>query len=132
MTNKTRFILAGIVLLIIINTLFFALGYYFYLHPILGDFEILNMAYSNENLTLSLSKANNAISYTASIYQNNEKVYEEKSTDETIILQNFEPDYNEKYQVSVIAQDKNAKEKSEIPRQGGAREAACLPLRPSL
>lgn len=111
MTNKTRFILAGIVLLIIINTLFFALGYYFYLHPILGDFEILNMAYSNENLTLSLSKANNAISYTASIYQNNEKVYEEKSTDETIILQNFEPDYNEKYQVSVIAQDKNAKEK---------------------
>ena len=61
MTNKTRFILAGIVLLILINTLFFALGYYFYLHPILGDFEILNMTYSNENLTLSLSKANNAL-----------------------------------------------------------------------
>ena len=39
MTNKTRFILAGIILLILINALFFALGYFFYLHPILGDFD---------------------------------------------------------------------------------------------
>ena len=111
MTNKTRFILAGIILLILINTLFFALGYYFYLHPILGDFEILNVTYNNDNLVLSLSKANNAVSYTASIYQNNEKIYETTSKNENIILQNFKPDYNEKYQVSVVAQDKNAKEK---------------------
>ena len=111
MKDKTRFILAGFILLILINTLFFALGYYFYLHPILGSFEILNLSYQNENLILNVSPSSNATRYTAYIYKDNEKIYEEKSKEASIVLQNFTPDYNEKYEVTVVAQDKNEKER---------------------
>ncbi len=111
MKDRTRFICAGFILLVLINTLFFALGYYFYLHPILGSFEILDVSYEDEKLILNVSPSSNALSYTAYIYKDNEKVYEAKSKEAAIILQNFTPDYNEKYEVTVVAQDKNEKEK---------------------
>lgn len=93
--------------LIIINFIFFVVGYYTYLNPKLSDFSIVNIENSTNTLLLNLSKCNHATMYNVKIVRDDTVVYETSGDKETIPLTNYYPDYEEEVTVLVTAKNKN-------------------------
>lgn len=104
---KSTLIIIGTVLLILINFLCFWIGYHNFLYPKLGEFEIKKINHEKEQIEVQVTPCHNAISYTLQIREEGELIYEAKSEDETILLTDFQADYNDSLDIVVIAKNKN-------------------------
>ena len=97
----------GIIIAILINFLCFWIGYHNFLYPKLGEFEIKKINHEKEQIEVQVTPCHNAISYTLQIREEGELIYEAKSEDETILLTDFQADYNDSLDIVVIAKNKN-------------------------
>ena len=104
---KKNVVIICVCLLIFINLAFFAIGYYSYLHPKLGDFTILNVVRTNEFLAVNVSPSLNATKYAVSVYDQDTKIYEKTDNTNQITLDNLEADYQSELTIEVAAYNKN-------------------------
>ena len=65
-----------VVFLILLNLSFFAIGYYTYLHPKLGDFTIETVVETEKFLALNITPSSNATKYEVEVVKDNEVIYE--------------------------------------------------------
>lgn len=105
-------IILGVIILILINFLFFWIGYQNYLYPQLSDFAILGVEDEGSFLVLNVEESHNAREYVVKIMKNKEVIYTTSSETNYIVLENFSADYNDVLEISAIAYNKN-KEKKE-------------------
>ncbi len=108
--SKNKIIIITICFLILINFLFFWIGYQSFTYPKLGKFDILGLEENQNQLILKVTPCHNAVLYDAKFYQEDKLIYETTSQTEEISLENFEADYQTELTAIVIAQNKNKEE----------------------
>lgn len=100
-----------VVFLILLNLSFFAIGYYTYLHPKLGDFTIETVVETEKFLALNITPSSNATKYEVEVVKDNEVIYEKTEETTHISLDNLEANYNDELEIKVKAYNKNNEEK---------------------
>ncbi len=109
---KKVLIILGVVILILVNFLFFWLGYYFFENPILGDFEIQGIKEEEGKLLLDITPSNHAVKYVTTIMKEGKKLYETTSDSSKIYLEDLELDYESEVEIFVKAISKKGTEKN--------------------
>ena len=103
-----------VVFLIFLNLSFFAIGYYTYLHPKLGDFTIETVVETEKFLALNITPSSNATKYEVEVVKNDEVIYEKTEENTHISLDNLEANYNDELEIKVKAYNKNNEEKESL------------------
>lgn len=93
--------------IIIVNLTMFIVGYVNYLYPKLGDYHVLGVNASNNLLLLELDGAHNATRYEVTLSNKDKEVYKTNSNSPTIPILYYDKEYNESYDVKVLAYNKN-------------------------
>ena len=93
--------------IIIANLTMFIVGYVNYLYPKLGDYHVLGVNASNNLLLLELDGAHNATRYEVTLSNKDKEVYKTNSNSPTIPILYYDKEYNESYDVKVLAYNKN-------------------------
>ena len=105
---KSKLIILGIILAILINFSFFFLGFVNSLHPKLGMFEIERVEEVNNLLYMYTTKSNNAKYYQVIGYDEYKNVvYEKNSKSNKILLDELYLDFKESVNFEVYAYNKN-------------------------
>lgn len=95
--------------LIFISFTLFLIGFYNYLHPDLKKFEIINVVEKDESLYLNFSQSVNSIEYKIVCEdENNNIIFETKSDNNTVKLDNFVEENGKNYTFSVTAYNKKS------------------------
>lgn len=103
-----------VVFLIFLNLSFFAIGYYAYLYPKLGDFTIETVVETEKFLALNITPSSNATKYEVEVVKNDEVIYEKTEENTHISLDNLEANYNDELEIKVKAYNKNNEEKESL------------------
>ena len=103
-----------VVFLIFLNLSFFAIGYYTYLYPKLGDFTIETVVKTEKFLALNITPSSNATKYEVEVVKNDEVIYEKTEENTYISLDNLEANYNDELEIKVKAYNKNNEEKESL------------------
>lgn len=93
--------------IIIVNLTMFIVGYVNYLYPKLGDYHVLGVNASNNLLLLELDGAHNATRYEVTLSNKDKEVYKTNSNSPKIPILYYDKEYNESYDVKVLAYNKN-------------------------
>ena len=93
--------------IIIVNLTMFIVGYVNYLYPKLGDYHVLGVNASNNLLLLELDGAHNATRYEVTLSNKDKEVYKTNSNSPIIPIFYYDKEYNESYDVKVLAYNKN-------------------------
>ena len=93
--------------IIIVNLTMFIVGYVNYLYPKLGDYHVLGVNASNNLLLLELDVAHNATRYEVTLSNKDKEVYKTNSNSPIIPILYYDKEYNESYDVKVLAYNKN-------------------------
>ena len=93
--------------IIIVNLTMFIVGYVNYLYPKLGDYHVLGVNASNNLLLLELDGAHNATRYEVTLSNKDKEVYKTNSNSPIIPILYYDKEYNESYDVKVLAYNKN-------------------------
>jgi len=109
---RRTLIIIGVIILILINFLFFWIGYQNFLYPKLGSFQIQNITEENDTLVLNMTESHNAKQYEIEIYKENELIYEKTSSTNTVSLDNFTADYNDNLIIKAVSINKNKDQKA--------------------
>ncbi len=89
--------------------IFFLIGFYNYLHPNLKEFEIINVVEKDNSLYLNFSASPNSIEYKITCEdENNNVVYETKSDENIVKLNDFYEENGKKYMFTVTAFNKKS------------------------
>lgn len=106
-SKRKRIIIFCISSAICISFLCFLLGYQNYLHPKLGNFNIIDIE-EKEEFYLSVAPAHNAVSYEVKVKDKEEnEIYQNESTTNEISLKDLIVDYGETLKFEVTAKNKN-------------------------
>ena len=103
-----------VVFFIFLNLSFFAIGYYTYLYPKLGDFTIETVVETEKFLALNITPSSNATKYEVEVVKNDEVIYEKTEENTYISLDNLEANYNDELEIKVKAYNKNNEEKESL------------------
>ena len=108
---KRKLLIGLVVFLIVINLSFFAVGYYSYLYPSLGDFTIETVVETDKFLALNVTPSSNATKYEVEVVKDEEIIYQKAEETNQISLENLEANYNDQLKIKVKAYNKNNEEK---------------------
>ena len=114
---KRKLLIGLVVFLIVINLSFFAIGYYSYLYPSLGDFTIETVVETDKFLTLNVTPSSNATKYEVEVVKDEEIIYQKAEETNQISLENLEANYNDQLEIKVTAYNKNNEEKEKQKEQ---------------
>jgi len=109
--QRKTFVIFSLSLLILINFFFFLIGYYTFLNPELGKFEVKVLKEAENTLQVEVTPAHNATEYSVSVFKANTKIYETSSPNYRISLDDFTAEFNDTLDIQVIAKNKNGEEK---------------------
>ena len=104
---KRKLLIGLVVFLIVINLSFFAIGYYSYLYPSLGDFTIETVVETDKFLTLNVTPSSNATKYEVEVVKDEKIIYQKAEETNQISLENLEANYNDQLEIKVTAYNKN-------------------------
>ena len=110
--KKKNIYVSCVVFLIIINFLFFLIGYQHFLNPELGNFEVKVLKEKDGRLNVIVSPSFNATEYEVSIFRADTKIYETASSNSLIELEDFQANFNDELDIKVVAKNKNGEEKT--------------------
>ncbi len=109
---KRRVLISSVIFLIIVNFLFFWVGYFSFMNPELGKFEVKLLKEEKDKLSVEVTPSHNATEYLVSVYKEDTKIYEMASSNHKIALDDFEADFNDKLDIQVVAKNKNGEERA--------------------
>lgn len=109
--SKRKIVITFFLIGIFLSFSLFVIGYVFYLHPVLSDFEIQKIVEQDSLLYMYLTPSKHASIYKVVGYDaENNMIYEQQSDSNVILLDQLYTNYKDSITFSVYSYDKNEKD----------------------